>query len=82
MSPGYLDEDVLKVYSDPKFPEGVAELILPEDILMDLPAGPITNAISDMVTEEIELVVTGNKSVDDAIRDMKERREEIRKENQ
>lgn len=82
MSPGYLDEDVLKVYSDPKFPEGVAELIRPEDIRMDLPAGPITNAISDMVTEEIELVVTGNKSVDDAIRDMKERREEIRKENQ
>ena len=34
------------------------------------------------MTEEIELVVTGNKSVDDAIRDMKERREEIRKENQ
>lgn len=57
-------------------------MIRPDDIRMDLPAGPITNAISDMVTEEIELVVTGNKSVDDAIRDMKERREEIRKENQ
>ena len=68
MSPGYLDDDVRKVYSDPKFPEGVAE--------------PITNAVSDMVTEEIEMVVTGNKTVDDAIEDMKKRREEIRKENQ
>lgn len=82
MSPGYLDEEVLAVYSDPKFPEGVAEILRPESQILDLPAGPISNAISDMVTEEIELAVTGNKTVDEAIESMKVRREEIQKENQ
>ena len=82
MSPGYLDDEVLAVYSDPKFPEGIAEILRPEKQILDLPAGSITNAISDMVTEEIELAVTGNKTVDEAIADMKVRREEIKKENQ
>jgi ABC-type sugar transport system, periplasmic component len=76
--PGYVDEAVLERFKEaPGFPEDGAEALITETVYMEWPPHRLAGLLGTMVNEEIVLAMTGNKSIDQAIADMKARREEI-----
>ena len=76
--PGYVDEAVLERFKEaPGFPENGAEALITETVYMEWPPHRLAGLLGTMVNEEIVLAMTGNKSIDQAIADMKARREEL-----
>jgi hypothetical protein len=60
-------------------PEGARELLLtpPETIHMTAAVNPLSTAVNKMVTEELQMLLTNNTTVDNVIANMKTRRNEI-----
>ncbi|HHT48529.1 MAG TPA: sugar ABC transporter substrate-binding protein [Firmicutes bacterium] len=81
--PGYVDDSVFKSFASvPGFPSDGAEALVTNIVHMEWPAHPLSGLLGKMVDEEIQLAMTGNKSIDQAIADMEERRQEIIELNQ
>lgn len=82
MMPGYRDDGVLEIINNNEdIPEGAKDGLSTNKVYMEWPAHKLTGLLDKMVDEEISLVATGNKSVDDAIADMEARRKEIVEQN-
>jgi len=77
--PGYIDDTVFEVLASVEgFPTDNMEALVAETIYPEWPPHPLSGLLGKMVEEEIELAMTGNKTIDQAIADMELRREEIR----
>ena len=76
--PGYLDSSVFDKFAEVDgFPGDNMEALVTETVYMEWPPQSLSGLLGKMVEEEIVLAMTENKSIDDAIRDMELRREEI-----
>ncbi|HHT91147.1 MAG: sugar ABC transporter substrate-binding protein [Bacillota bacterium] len=76
--PGYLDSSVFDKFAEVDgFPGDNMEALVTETVYMEWPPHSLSGLLGKMVEEEIVLAMTENKSIDDAIRDMELRREEI-----
>ncbi|HBR29264.1 MAG TPA: hypothetical protein DD789_07480, partial [Firmicutes bacterium] len=64
------------------FPSDGGEALVTNIVHMEWPAHPLSGLLGKMVEEEIQLAMTANKSIDQAIADMEKRREEITRLNQ
>ena len=74
--PGYVDDSVFKALPVCRFPSDGASV--GHQYCAYGMAGPSASGLlGKMVDEEIQLAMTGNKSIDQAIADMEERRQEI-----
>lgn len=81
--PGYVDESVFKSFASVKgFPSDGGEALVTNIVHMEWPAHPLSGLLGKMVDEEIQLAMTANKSIDQAIADMEQRRKEIIELNQ
>lgn len=80
--PAFINEAVMdRFVQNEYFPEDGKIALETEHIFMEWPSDKLSPLLSKMVDEEIQLVVTGNKSIDDAIADMESRRDEIIEQN-
>ncbi len=71
--------DVLDVYTSAKgFPAGGKEALVAGKTTVELPPSPYANAIDKMLTEEHNLIMTGQKSLDQGLKDMEKRAKEIK----
>jgi multiple sugar transport system substrate-binding protein len=78
--PAYRNTDIMNAYiSNLDLPEGARELLLtpPETIHMTAAVNPLSTAVNKMVTEELQMLLTNNTTVDNVIANMKTRRNEI-----
>ncbi len=76
--PGWLDDEVFEVLTtNPDFPAGGIEGLEYERAYLDLPPQEGSGLVGQMIYEEISLVATENKGIDEAIADMERRRAEI-----
>lgn len=81
--PAYLDETIFERFAQVEgFPSEDLPALITENIYMEWPPHPLAGMLGIMVEEEITLAMTGNKSIDQAIKDMESRREEIFRQNQ
>jgi multiple sugar transport system substrate-binding protein len=80
--PGYMDEEVMKIFNEnPDFPKEDQDALKTNNIYLEWPAHKLSGLLGKMVDEEIQMVATGNKTVDAAIADMEKRRKEIMEQN-
>lgn len=80
--PGYIDSEITKMFTENSaLPKGAAEALKVNKTYLELPAHKLTGFVGKMITEEIQLVMTGNKSIDQGIADMEKRRKEIIEQN-
>ena len=78
MMPGYRDDDVLSsYYSVEGSPAGGQEALKTSKIYLDIPVSKNSPLLQSMIDEEVQLFATGNKSVDDVVKEMNDRRTEI-----
>ena len=78
MMPGYQENTVMSFFKqNPEFPKEGKEALKVDKLYVDLPANKLAGLIGKMVQEELELAITGNKTVDAAISEMEKRRKEI-----
>jgi len=76
--PGYLDSSVFDKFAQVEgFPNDNMGALVTETVYMEWPPHSLSGLLGKMVEEEIVLAMTENKSVDDAIKDMELRRDEI-----
>lgn len=79
--PGLRTPEVLDIYtSAPGFPEGGAEALVTAETTVELPPSVYANAIDKMLSEEHSMIMTGQISLDDGLKNMAERAKEIKEE--
>jgi multiple sugar transport system substrate-binding protein len=77
--PGLRTPEVLEIYtSAPGFPEGGAEALVTAETTVELPPSPYANAIDKMLSEEHSMIMTGQVSLDQGLKNMAERAREIK----
>lgn len=76
--PGYVDKDIIGIFTNNSdLPKSAAEALKVNKTFSELPAHNLTGFTGKMITEEIQLMMTGNKKIDQGIKDMEKRRKEI-----
>ncbi len=71
--------EVLDVYTSAKgFPAGGKDALIAAKTTVELPPSPYANALDKMLTEEHNLILTGQKPLDQALKDMEKRAKEIK----
>ncbi len=76
--PGLRTKEVLDVYtSTPGFPAGGKVALVTDKTTIEIPPHPQGNAIDKTLTEEHDLIMIGQKSLDQGLKDMDKRIKEI-----
>jgi len=76
--PGYMDDSVFESFANTEgFPSDGTDALITNEVYVEWPPHRLAGLLGNMVEEEIVLAMTGNKSIDQAIKDMEARREEI-----
>jgi multiple sugar transport system substrate-binding protein len=77
--PGLITSDVLDIYTSAKgFPVGGKEALVAGKTTVEIPPSPYANQIDKMLTEEHNLIMTGQKPLDQALKDMEKRAKQIK----
>lgn len=77
--PGLRTPEVLEVYTSAEgFPAGGKEALVTDKTTVELPPSIYGNAIDKMLTEEHNLIMTGQKSLEQGLKDMEKRAKEIK----
>lgn len=74
-----ITSDVLDIYTSAKgFPVGGKEALVAGKTTVEIPPSPYANQIDKMLTEEHNLIMTGQKPLDQALKDMEKRAKQIK----
>jgi multiple sugar transport system substrate-binding protein len=77
--PGLLTPEVLDVYTSTKgFPAGGKEALITDKTTVELPPSPYGNAIDKMLTEEHNMIMTGQQTLAQGLKNMEKRAKEIK----
>jgi multiple sugar transport system substrate-binding protein len=77
--PGLLTPEVLDVYTSAKgFPSGGKEALTTNKTTVELPPSPYGNAIDKMLTEEHNMIMTGQQSIAQGLKNMEKRAKQIK----
>lgn len=82
IQPGYMSSEILDLFNqNPDIPEGTVEALSDNTSFVLASSTSTSGLIQTAVQQEVELVITHNKSLDQAIEDAAKRREEIVEQN-
>jgi multiple sugar transport system substrate-binding protein len=77
--PGLRTSDILDVYTSAKgFPAGGKAALVTGKTTVELPPSPYANAIDKMLSEEHNLIMTGQETIEQGLKNMEKRAKEIK----
>lgn len=83
LMPAYKTDAVMDIFAqNPNFPKDGLDGLKTNKVYLEWPPHKLSGLLGKMLDEEIQMVVTQNKSIDQAIKDMEARRKEIIEQNQ
>lgn len=80
--PGYMNDSIKKKITDNElFPKDGVDALKTNILFTEYPPSKISGLIDKMLIEELGMIMTGNKTVDQGIAEMETRRNEIKEQN-